>query len=50
MHLHKYQARQLFFRYGIPVPAGAVLDTAAAMTAAQSLAETGAAMEAVLSA
>jgi succinyl-CoA synthetase beta subunit len=27
MHLHEYQAKQLFADYGIPIPAGQVLDT-----------------------
>ena len=26
MHLHEYQAKQLFSDYGIPVPAGQMLD------------------------
>ncbi|MEN8108549.1 MAG: ADP-forming succinate--CoA ligase subunit beta [Pseudomonadota bacterium] len=29
MHLHEYQAKRLFADYGIPVPAGRVLDSAA---------------------
>ena len=36
MHLHEYQAKQLFGEYGIPVPAGRVLfsvDQAAAVAA-----------------
>ena len=27
MHLHEYQAKQLFSEYGIPVPAGEVLES-----------------------
>ena len=27
MHLHEYQAKQLFADYGIPVPAGQVLES-----------------------
>jgi len=33
MHLHEYQAKRLFAEYGIPVPAGEVLDSAAATAA-----------------
>jgi succinyl-CoA synthetase beta subunit len=29
MHLHEYQAKRLFASYGIPVPAGAMLDSSA---------------------
>ena len=29
MHLHEHQAKRLFADYGIPVPAGRVLDSAA---------------------
>ena len=32
MHLHEYQAKQLFSDYGIPVPAGQLLDRSQAVT------------------
>jgi succinyl-CoA synthetase beta subunit len=32
MHLHEYQAKQLFSEYGIPVPAGQLLDHSQAVT------------------
>jgi succinyl-CoA synthetase beta subunit len=34
MRIHEYQAKQLLERYGVPVPAGAVADSAAAAEAA----------------
>ena len=38
MHLHEYQAKRLFQAYGLPVPAGEVIDAAgAAAAAARSL-------------
>jgi succinyl-CoA synthetase beta subunit len=33
MHLHEYQAKRLFASYGIPVPAGVMLDSSAAVGA-----------------
>jgi succinyl-CoA synthetase beta subunit len=39
MHLHEHQAKQLFSKYGIPVPAGMVLEDAADMAAITGLAD-----------
>ena len=33
MHLHEFQAKQLFSDYGIPVPAGQMLDRSQAVDA-----------------
>ena len=38
MHLHEYQAKQLFSEYGVPVPAGRMIEsTSDAATAAKEL-------------
>jgi len=39
MHLHEYQAKRLFAQYGIPVPAGTLLDAAGGSAVADALAD-----------
>ena len=39
MHLHEHQAKALFLKYGIPVPAGVLLEDAADMAVTAGLAD-----------